>query len=73
MKSWIKITLAVITAASLTAEFTAGYAHGHSHWWNGIPGFFIYFGLAGCILLILLAKALGKNLVSRDEEYYDRR
>ena len=72
MKLWWKIGLALLSAATLLGEFGGKSGHHVSHWWTGIPGFFIYFGFLGCILLIVFAKGLGRMLLTKDEDYYDR-
>ncbi len=71
MKKWIILILFLLALLSLYAELGHPVAAGHARWWNKIPGFFIFFGLLGCILLILVAKALGKFWLTRDENYYD--
>jgi hypothetical protein len=71
MKKWIVLILFLLTLLSLYAELSFSVDAGHGHWWNKIPGFFIFFGLLGCILLVLFAKALGKYWLIRDENYYD--
>lgn len=71
MKKWVILILFFLALLSLYAELGHPVDAGHGHWWNKIPGFFIFFGLLGCILLILVAKALGKFLLTRDENYYD--
>lgn len=45
----------------------------HESWWNRIPGFFIIFGFLGAVLLVVMAKALGKYLIQKKEDYYDIR
>jgi hypothetical protein len=72
MKKWWSIGLGLLAAVSLVGEFAGGHGAHSSHWWTGIPGFFIYFGFFGCILLILFAKNLGRMLLTRDEDYYDK-
>jgi len=63
---------ALIAAASLVVElFFMHHEPGHSHWWNEIPGFFIFFGFFGCVIIILFAKTLGKKVLDRPEDYYD--
>ena len=69
MKKWWIVALGLIVLASLAAEFLS---HHHEHWWNRIPGFYIGFGFLGCLVLIFGAKILGKNLLFRDEDYYDK-
>ncbi|MCP2620033.1 hypothetical protein NLC35_02170 [Candidatus Aminicenantes bacterium AC-334-K16] len=41
-------------------------------WWLRIPGFFIFFGFLGCLLLIIGAKVLGQAGILQDEDYYER-
>lgn len=70
MKKKYKIILYFLTVLSLFAEFgTRSPAAGH--WWNSLPGFYLIFGFAGCIAIILISKALGKKFLQRKEDYYD--
>lgn len=69
MKKIWWLSLALLTIISLIVEFTSHH-HFH-HWWSDIPAFWIYFGFIGCLVLILVAKLLGKLLVNRKEDYYD--
>ncbi|QOC22158.1 hypothetical protein IC757_14215 [Wenzhouxiangella sp. AB-CW3] len=39
--------------------------------WDGIGGFAALYGLLSCVLIIVIAKALGKGLLYREEDYYD--
>lgn len=71
MKKWVILILFLLALLSLYAELGHPVDAGHARWWNRVPGFFIFFGLLGCILLILLAKALGKFWLTRGENYYD--
>jgi hypothetical protein len=71
MKTIHWIGLALITLLSLILEFTSHHDGGHHHWWNTIPAFWILFGFIGCLILILVAKILGKLLLNRKEDYYD--
>ena len=72
MKRWVIAALVVLTAGTLLAGFLHHPEHGHGHWWDSIPGFFIVFGFAGCALLIFLSKALGKAFLNKNEDYYDK-
>lgn len=70
MRIWQWIVLALIAAASLYVElFMLG--HHAKHWWNKIPGFYIYWGLGGCLVLMFGAKLYGKLFVMRDKDYYE--
>ena len=71
MRKWVILILLLLALLSLYAELGFPLDAGQTRWWNKIPGFFIFFGLLGCILLILAAKALGKFWLTRDENYYD--
>jgi hypothetical protein len=46
--------------------------HAPAHAWETIPFFYAAFGFLGCLLLIGFAKALGKLLLERPDDYYDR-
>lgn len=54
-------------AAVLDLVFPSGYG---SFAWSGVPGFFALFGFAGCVIIILVSKWLGKAWLQRDEDYY---
>lgn len=71
MKTWHWIALGVLTVISLILEFVF-LADYDSHWWNTIPGFYIYWGFLSCVVIIYVSKWLGKLLIFRSEEYYDR-
>ena len=62
----------VALLASLILDFIWLYAHVfHYHFsFQYLPQFFAIFGLFGCMLLILIAKALGFFIVV-DEDYYE--
>ncbi len=59
---------------SLILDFYWLYTHKfHYHFeFQYIPQFFAFFGLIGCMLLILIAKALG-SLIVVDEDYYENK
>jgi len=68
MKKWHWALLALLTIASIVAEFTG---HHHSdHFWSGIPMFWIWFGALGCAILILFGKKLLGPIVYKKEDYY---
>lgn len=71
MKLWVWIVLGLVVGASLAAEFTL-LAGKDAHWWNHVPGFYIYWGFLSCIVIIYVSKWIGKLLLFRDEDYYDR-
>lgn len=69
MKKILWITL-LIVLISFVFEISRHENEPGHHFWSGMPGFFIFFGFAGCLLLIIFAKALGKLLLLKDEDYY---
>ncbi len=45
----------------------------HLHFfWDEIPGFSAVFGFISCVLIIIFAKTVGKLLLQRDEDYYEK-
>ncbi len=40
--------------------------------WQKIPGFSAIYGFVGCILIIVLSKALGHHWLQREEGYYEK-
>lgn len=39
--------------------------------WQEIPGFSAIYGFVGCILIIVVSKALGHYWLQKEEDYYD--
>ena len=64
----------IILVVSLILDFLWLYLHVfHYHFsFQYFPQFFAIFGLIGCMLLILIAKAMGIILVV-DEDYYQKK
>lgn len=69
MKTTHWILLGFLTVISFIAELTQD----PHHWWEQIPGFYIIFGFVGCVVIILVSKALGKLFLQKEEDYYDVR
>ncbi|MDW7712070.1 MAG: hypothetical protein SCH98_16510 [Deferrisomatales bacterium] len=66
-RQWI--AFGVLAAAS--AVLQAVSPHGaEAHWWDYVPGSYAAGGFAGCVVLILGAKWLGKHALQRGEGYY---
>lgn len=63
----------LVVAATLVLSVAVGFLLPHKeakHVWE-IPTFFAWYGLLGCIAIILISKALGKRWLQRPEDYYD--
>ena len=68
MKNWHWMLLALVSVASLIAQFVGEEGHGP---WAQVPAFWALFGFLGCALIILVSKAIGKYFLQRREDYYD--
>jgi hypothetical protein len=66
LRHWI--LLGLVVAGSLVAEQFVH--HEHEYWFTPIPGYFVLYGFVGCVAIIMFAKALGRSLVNRPEDYY---
>jgi hypothetical protein len=59
-------------AVVLTCILGFVFPHPNPHfWWQYIPVFDAFFGFLGCLLIILLAKTLGKFWLQKREDYDD--
>jgi len=74
MKRWHWALLLLLLFISLVVEFFF-LSHSQeegSHWWSSIPAFWILFGAAGSMTLIILAKLiLGPVLYQREDDRND--
>ncbi len=66
---WAAGVLLVLFLADL-APGLVNKEHAHTEW-ETWPGFWTVFGLAGCILIVLLSKAYGRAGILTREDYYD--
>jgi hypothetical protein len=65
----LRYGLLILCGALVVSEFF--YAH-HPHFAiERIPGFFAIFGFIAFVLIVFAGKAL-RNVIMRDETYYDR-
>jgi hypothetical protein len=72
MKRWAITSLGLLVLLTLLAGFLHHPEHDHGHLWDKIPGFYILFGFAGCVLLIYFSKTLGKKALLKNDDYYDK-
>ncbi|RLG34378.1 hypothetical protein DRN97_02615 [Methanosarcinales archaeon] len=52
------------------------YFLGHPHFiflWDRMPAFHSLFGFIGCVLIIVVSKALGHYWLMKEEDYYEKR
>lgn len=67
----VLIGLCVLLALADVADLLWHIYHKHGYFdAEYMPNFYGFFGLAGCIVVVLLSKHLRKA-VMRDEDYYD--
>ncbi len=68
--AWLILTLfALITAVA--GFFIPTNEGEHEFWWSHVPVFFALLGLAGCVVMIYVAKWLGRYWLQRKDDYYD--
>lgn len=68
VKKLLKIFF-ICCVALLPAQFLVEM-HGHFKW-EGWFGFYAFYGLVSCIVLVLISKFVLRPLVMRDEHFYD--
>jgi hypothetical protein len=66
---WVLLGLLIL--GTLGLPFLEG-DHAPAHAGEAIPLFYAAFGFLGCLLLIVVAKLLGKVVLEKPEDYYDR-
>lgn len=66
----LKILFYICLAITFVVDFFIVRKHIYFPW-EDIPGFYALFGLIACILIIVMAKALGKLWLMKKEDYYD--
>ena len=71
MTRWRGALLGIAIIISLLSGFVIPPDPTHAAWWNQIPAFFAFFGFCGCLLILVFAKALGRFLLQKKEDYYD--
>lgn len=54
-------------AVSAAAELLIPAAEPSLLWWHRVPGFQAVYGLLGCVLIVIVSKALGKFWLQRPE------
>ena len=68
MKTWHWISLALVTVIGVITQIVGEPGHGA---WARVPAFWSFFGFVGCVLIIVISKAIGKYILQRGEDYYD--
>jgi hypothetical protein len=66
---WLLLNLVIVASVALQV---LGPEHPYPHAWDLVPLFYGAFGFVGCVLIIVVSKALGKALLQKPEDYYER-
>lgn len=66
---WILLLIPTLFTLGL---YYFGPEHPYPHVWDQVPLFYGLFGFVGCIAIIFFAKAVGKAVLLKPEDYYDR-
>ncbi len=68
---WVVIaTMVFILSMGVSFLFSAEEV-GEDFWWDHIPGFLALLGFIGCVVIIVVAKLLGRYWLQRKDDYYD--
>ena len=63
-----------IFAGVLAGFLALFFLHLHPHfWWEEIPVFSAIYGFVGCVIIIVVSKALGHHWLQKEEDYYEKR
>lgn len=72
LKTVVRVSVAALIVLVLVDAIPAFVDKEHAHTAaEHIPAFWAGFGLLGCLLLVLIAKAYGHLGISTREDYYD--
>jgi hypothetical protein len=61
---------AIVTGGAALALPSLLGVHWH-HAWEDLPGFYAWYGGAGCAVIVVASKALGRWLLQKPEDWYD--
>ena len=70
IKRWFYVGLAVVALAEIVLPRVFGDLHSHFSF-ESFPAWGSLYGLASCVAIIVVSKALGKLWLMRREDYYD--
>ena len=70
IKRWFYVGLAVVALAEIVLPLIFHGAHPHFSF-ESFPAWGSLYGLASCVVIIVVSKLLGKVWLMRREDYYD--
>jgi NADH:ubiquinone oxidoreductase subunit 3 (subunit A) len=66
LKIWFYILLIILVLLDLVI-------HKHPHYaWENLFGSYAIYGFLSCVVIVIISKLLGKLLLQKPEDYYDR-
>ena len=70
IKRWFYVGLAIVAVAEIVLPFM--FPSDHSHFgFERFPAWGSLYGLASCVVIILVSKFIGKMWLMRREDHYD--
>ena len=70
---WTVIFIAALILF-ITVDLLRPHNEGHDGLaWSHIPGFFALFGFIAGVVIIVVARIVGRHWLQRKEDYYDRK
>jgi hypothetical protein len=70
VKRWCYGCLGALVLIEIAAPLVLYPDHGH-FWFEDLPGWGSFYGLASCVAIVVVSKLLGKLWLMRRETYYD--
>ena len=67
------VSIGCYIAIALDVDWSLSVYTSHAHTWaeKMIPGFWAFFGLGSCALIIFVARVIGRAGIMTREDYYD--
>jgi hypothetical protein len=73
VKHLFGILLGCLFLSVIAAIWVRLYLHPEVHFsWEGLPVFSAAYGFVGCIVIILVSRAIGHLWLLKDEDYYEK-
>ena len=68
-RGWLFAAVAGAVALSLPYVLDA---HAHHGFWDRVPGWWAWYGGAGCAVIVVVSKALGKAALQKPKDFYGK-
>jgi hypothetical protein len=68
----VKVFLGIFFSTLVVLIVIDFFTPKHPHFvWEAYPSFYAVYGFVACVVLVLVAKYVLRNIVKRKEDYYD--